>query len=255
MATDIRLGDLLLTCTGSQSRNHRLGLAVAGGQTLVQAEASTPMVAEGVRTVASARMLAGRAGVSMPICDEVSAVLFEAKPVKEALVSLLAWRLDLDHVDPVSSVERISSGNPRYPAGTAVTLRAISGHRDAYPTSCPGASLYAQLPVIRAEVAQTGLPKLYSPTVSGVLGGSLRFQARVWNLVKMASTCGECSRGCSTTVAAAPSLSSACSTRVRCSSAAAATSSTASPNDLKSVSSSPDRRPGFTPVMTSPSSA
>jgi len=84
------LGDLVLTCTGSQSRNHRLGLAVAGGQTLVQAEASTPMVAEGVRTVVSARMLAGRAGVSMPICDEVSAVLFEAKPVKEALVSLLA---------------------------------------------------------------------------------------------------------------------------------------------------------------------
>jgi len=84
------LGDLVLTCTGTQSRNHRLGLAVARGQTLEQAEASTPMVAEGVRTVASARALAERARVSMPICDEVSAVLFEAKPVREALVSLLA---------------------------------------------------------------------------------------------------------------------------------------------------------------------
>jgi glycerol-3-phosphate dehydrogenase (NAD(P)+) len=84
------LGDLVLTCTGSQSRNHRLGLAVAQGQTLAQAEASTPMVAEGVRTVASARALAGRAGVSMPICDEVSAVLFEGKPVRDALASLLA---------------------------------------------------------------------------------------------------------------------------------------------------------------------
>jgi len=84
------LGDLVLTCTGSQSRNHRLGLAVARGQSLAQAEASTPMVAEGVRTVTSARTLAGRAGVSMPICDEVSAVLFEAKPVMEALASLLA---------------------------------------------------------------------------------------------------------------------------------------------------------------------
>jgi len=84
------LGDLVLTCTGSQSRNHRLGLAIARGQTLAQAEASTPMVAEGVRTVASARALAEREGVSMPICDEVSAVLFEAKPVTEALVSLLA---------------------------------------------------------------------------------------------------------------------------------------------------------------------
>src|SRR5438876_5340239 len=84
------LGDLVLTCTGSQSRNHRLGLAVARGQTLAEAEASTPMVAEGVRTVASARALAARAGVSMPLCDEVAAVLFEGKPVKDALASLLA---------------------------------------------------------------------------------------------------------------------------------------------------------------------
>ena len=84
------LGDLVLTCTGSQSRNHRLGLAIAGGQSLARVEASTPMVAEGVRTVASALLLAGRAGVSLPICDEVSAVLFGAKPGKEALASLLA---------------------------------------------------------------------------------------------------------------------------------------------------------------------
>ena len=84
------LGDLVLTCTGTQSRNHRLGLAVATGQTLARAEASTPMVAEGVRTVSSALILAGRAGVSLPICEEVSAVLFCQKPVKEALASLLA---------------------------------------------------------------------------------------------------------------------------------------------------------------------
>jgi len=84
------LGDLVLTCTGSQSRNHLLGLAIAKGLSLAQAEGSTPMVAEGVRTVASARMLAARVGVGLPICDEVSAVLFEAKPVREALASLLA---------------------------------------------------------------------------------------------------------------------------------------------------------------------
>ena len=84
------LGDLALTCTGSESRNHRLGLAVASGQTLAEAEGATRMVAEGVRTVSSARILARRAEVSMPICDEVSAVLFEGKPVREALASLLA---------------------------------------------------------------------------------------------------------------------------------------------------------------------
>ena len=89
-ATLAGLGDLVLTCTGAESRNHRLGLAVANGRTLAEAEGATRMVAEGVRTVSSARILARRAEVSMPICDEVSAVLFEGKPVREALASLLA---------------------------------------------------------------------------------------------------------------------------------------------------------------------
>jgi glycerol-3-phosphate dehydrogenase (NAD(P)+) len=84
------LGDLVLTCTGAESRNRRLGLAVANGRTLAEAEGATRMVAEGVRTVSSARILARRAEVSMPICDEVSAVLFEGKRVREALASLLA---------------------------------------------------------------------------------------------------------------------------------------------------------------------
>jgi len=98
---------------------------------------------------------------------------------RAALVSLIAWRLDLAHVDPLSKVVRISAGNPRYRAGAAVTLNAISGHRDGYPTSCPGASLYAQLPSIRAAVAKTGLPKLYAPAVTGRLGGVIRFTGRL----------------------------------------------------------------------------
>ena len=98
---------------------------------------------------------------------------------RAALVSLLAWRLDLAHVDPLSRVVRVSTGNPRYAAGTAVTMHAISGHRDAYPTSCPGSSLYAQLPGIRAAVARTGLPKIYEPAVSGSIGGPVRFTARL----------------------------------------------------------------------------
>jgi hypothetical protein len=98
---------------------------------------------------------------------------------KSALISLLAWRLDLSHVDPLSRVVRISSGNPRYPPGTAVTLNAISAHRDVYPTSCPGTTFYRQLPSIRAAVAQAGLPKIYQPAVVGVLGGPVRFTARL----------------------------------------------------------------------------
>ncbi len=98
---------------------------------------------------------------------------------RSALVSLLAWRLDVAHVDPLSKVVRVSEGNPRYPAGRKVTLNAISGHRDTGPTSCPGTNLYAQLPAIREAVAQTGLPKLYAPKVTGALGGQIRFTARL----------------------------------------------------------------------------
>jgi glycerol-3-phosphate dehydrogenase (NAD(P)+) len=84
------LGDLVLTCTGSLSRNRSLGLAIAGGRSLGEAEAATPMIAEGVRTVSSALALAWRVGIAMPICHEVGAVLFEHKGVGDALRSLLA---------------------------------------------------------------------------------------------------------------------------------------------------------------------
>jgi hypothetical protein len=62
---------------------------------------------------------------------------------RTSLVNLLAWRLDMAHLDPLSQATRISAGNPYYAKGTAVALRAISGHRDTYPTSCPGNNVYA----------------------------------------------------------------------------------------------------------------
>jgi len=84
------LGDLVLTCTGTLSRNHALGHEVARGRPLARVEADTPMVAEGVRTVRSVLRMAREVGVGMPICEEVAAVLFEGKAVAEALASLLA---------------------------------------------------------------------------------------------------------------------------------------------------------------------
>jgi glycerol-3-phosphate dehydrogenase (NAD(P)+) len=48
------------------------------------------MIAEGVRTVASALTLARTKGVSMPICEQVSAVLFDGRAVRDALQALLA---------------------------------------------------------------------------------------------------------------------------------------------------------------------
>jgi hypothetical protein len=122
----------------------------------------------------------GSVGISL-IGDYSSTSITPA--ARAALVSLIAWRLDLSHIDPLSKVVRVSAGNPRYAAGTAVTLNAISAHRDVYPTSCPGASLYAQLPSLRTEVSKTGLPKLYAPAVVGTLGGPVRFTARLSNAV------------------------------------------------------------------------
>jgi glycerol-3-phosphate dehydrogenase (NAD(P)+) len=84
------LGDLVLTCTGTQSRNRALGAEIARGRPLADVEAGTPMVAEGVRTVASVLRMARERGVTMPICEEVAAVLFQGKPVAESLASLLA---------------------------------------------------------------------------------------------------------------------------------------------------------------------
>ena len=84
------LGDLVLTCTGSLSRNRALGREIARGRPLGEVEAETRMIAEGVRTVSSALALAQQAGITMPICREVGAVLFEGKAVGEALRSLLS---------------------------------------------------------------------------------------------------------------------------------------------------------------------
>jgi hypothetical protein len=99
--------------------------------------------------------------------------------MQAALVRLLAWRLDVAHVDPSSTVVYTSGGNGKFRAGKVVTLRAISGHRDTGPTDCPGKYEYALLPQVIRSVAATGLPKLYSPVVGGVLGGDIRFQARL----------------------------------------------------------------------------
>jgi flagellar hook assembly protein FlgD len=98
---------------------------------------------------------------------------------RESLVKLLAWRLDVAHVDPASTVAATSSGNPKYRPGAQVVLHAITTHRDTYPTECPGDAAYAQIPSIVADVARTGLPKLYQPTVSGALGGPIRFRSRL----------------------------------------------------------------------------
>jgi N-acetylmuramoyl-L-alanine amidase-like protein/flagellar hook capping protein FlgD len=96
-----------------------------------------------------------------------------------SLAALLAWRLDVAHVDPLGFVTWVSGGNGKFPRGMPVQMRAIAGHRDTGFTTCPGNALYGKLPDLAHEVAAIGLPKLYAPTVRGGLGGLVRFSARL----------------------------------------------------------------------------
>ena len=101
------------------------------------------------------------------------------KAQQAALADLLAWRLDVAHIDPLSTVVYTSGGNLKFRSGVNVTLRAISGHRDTGPSECPGTGTYVLLPALAQRVSLTGLPKLYAPTVAGALGGLVRFQSRL----------------------------------------------------------------------------
>jgi hypothetical protein len=62
-----------------------------------------------------------------------------------------------------------ATGNERFPPGTRLRLRAVSGHRDTGATSCPGAALYRLLPRIAASARSIGLPKIFNPRVKGSL--------------------------------------------------------------------------------------
>ncbi|HLK91009.1 MAG TPA: NAD(P)H-dependent glycerol-3-phosphate dehydrogenase [Polyangia bacterium] len=92
------LGDLVLTCTGDLSRNRQVGLALARGESTAHILASLGHVAEGVGTARTARALADRLGVDMPITHEVAAVLFDGKPARAALTDLLARDVGTERV-------------------------------------------------------------------------------------------------------------------------------------------------------------
>jgi glycerol-3-phosphate dehydrogenase (NAD(P)+) len=83
------LGDLLLTCTGSLSRNRTVGQELASGKKLGEIVGSMRMIAEGVETTKATVDLARRHGVEMPIAEQMHAVLYEARDPKEAIRQLM----------------------------------------------------------------------------------------------------------------------------------------------------------------------
>lgn len=87
------IGDLVLTCTGTLSRNRSLGVEIGRGKTLDEARAGKETVAEGVVTTASAIELAAREGVEMPIAEMVYRILFDHLPAQLAARELMAREL------------------------------------------------------------------------------------------------------------------------------------------------------------------
>lgn len=87
------IGDLILTCTNSTSRNYTLGYELAQGRQLNDFLSKKIQVVEGVLTAKSAYLLAQKLNVEMPIVNEVYAVLYEHKPIQQAVHDLLRRKL------------------------------------------------------------------------------------------------------------------------------------------------------------------
>jgi glycerol-3-phosphate dehydrogenase (NAD(P)+) len=83
------LGDLVLTCTGSLSRNRHVGLELARGRALPEILGNMKMVAEGVRTTGAALELGAKYGVELPIATQMAEVLDGRSDVRTAISALM----------------------------------------------------------------------------------------------------------------------------------------------------------------------
>lgn len=84
------MGDLVLTCTDNLSRNRRMGLALASGKTVDEAQKEIQQVVEGVLAAKAVKKVAEEHGVVMPICNEIYRILYEGVPPGEAVGTLMS---------------------------------------------------------------------------------------------------------------------------------------------------------------------
>jgi len=96
------IGDVVLTCTSTQSRNFSLGLALGRGQSLAEALTGRRAVVEGVTTAASVAALSSSRGVDMPIATAIAAVLHRGADLDQTIDGLLArpFRAEQHGADP-----------------------------------------------------------------------------------------------------------------------------------------------------------
>jgi glycerol-3-phosphate dehydrogenase (NAD(P)+) len=84
------VGDLVLTCTGDLSRNRSVGLRLGKGEKLADILRDMRMVAEGVKNSNTICALAHRAGVEMPIAEQIRLLLHEGKPARQVVGDLMS---------------------------------------------------------------------------------------------------------------------------------------------------------------------
>ncbi len=83
------IGDLMVTCMSRHSRNRHVGVEIGKGRPLADILKEMVMVAEGVETTQSARDLAQKVGVEVPIINEVYKMLFEGKSPQDVCYDLM----------------------------------------------------------------------------------------------------------------------------------------------------------------------
>jgi glycerol-3-phosphate dehydrogenase (NAD(P)+) len=112
-------GDLIATCTSAHSRNRSVGELLAKGATLADITRRLGgQVAEGIGTTEAVHGLATAKGVDMPIAAETYRVLFEGKPVREAMRGLMEREPGEELSGPLAEVSRllrVSAGDARRP--------------------------------------------------------------------------------------------------------------------------------------------
>jgi glycerol-3-phosphate dehydrogenase (NAD(P)+) len=91
------MGDLVLTCTDNLSRNRRMGLALASGKTVEEAQEEIQQVVEGVLAAEAVKEVADNLGIEMPICHQVYRILYEGASPREAVGALMGRELKSEH--------------------------------------------------------------------------------------------------------------------------------------------------------------
>ena len=87
------MGDLVLTCTDNLSRNRRMGLALASGKSIDEAQEEIQQVVEGVLAAKAVREVALQQAVEMPICEMIYRIIYDGVPPAEAVGALMGRAL------------------------------------------------------------------------------------------------------------------------------------------------------------------